>query len=143
MRLCATVCPDTCTSHSPTQNANWLYSGRALHGCRARLQRSVGEVMADVATLHAVPQPDLSADPDRDSTYLDQLIELLWGEFLGVVGKREPNLRKLIDDPRSFEEGVDRVATISAEKSRPWAVAPRAHAAAARWPGPHATSSTC
>ncbi|MFO1091006.1 MAG: phosphoenolpyruvate carboxylase [Hyphomicrobiales bacterium] len=60
--------------------------------------------MADVATLHAVPQPDLSADPDRDSTYLDQLIELLWGEFLGVVGKREPNLRKLIDDPRSFEE---------------------------------------
>ena len=33
--------------------------------------------------------------------------------------------------------------TIAAEKSSPCAAAPRAAAAAARWPGPHATSRTC
>ncbi len=48
----------------------------------------------DTDGLHA-------AEPERDTLYLDRLIELLWGEFVAVVGVREPRLRRYLDDSKN------------------------------------------
>ncbi|MET0481393.1 MAG: phosphoenolpyruvate carboxylase [Aestuariivirgaceae bacterium] len=57
-----------------------------------------------------------TGDHDGQAHYIDQLIELLWGEFMAVVSGRVPKLRRMLEGglPLSALDAGDRVAFLQA-----------------------------
>ena len=53
-----------------------------------------------------------AGDHDGQAHYIDQLIELLWGEFMAVVSGRVPKLRRMLEGSLSLSalDATDRVA---------------------------------
>ncbi len=57
-----------------------------------------------------------AGDHDGQAHYIDQLIELLWGEFMAVVSGRVPKLRRMLEGSLSLSalDSDDRVAFLQA-----------------------------
>jgi phosphoenolpyruvate carboxylase len=70
-----------------------------------------------VTTLRHIARAVAPAgDHDGQAHYIDQLIELLWGEFMAVVSGRVPKLRRMLEGSLSLSalDSDDRVAFLQA-----------------------------
>ena len=68
------------------------------------------------ASRHIARAVAPAGDHDGQAHYIDQLIELLWGEFMAVVSGRVPKLRRMLEGGLSLSalDADDRVAFLQA-----------------------------